>query len=222
MKGTERRSKTGQPVKDADHAGSTPRRKAVPFFKVLDARRKGTINNEEVHLGHWKRHLVTLRELEALCQTALTATVDGQPLKNGWQLADYLRLMAFCGSRRSETLHLKWQDVDWAHHQLTISSERSRTHQPGRVRRTPRAKGPPKGGPDRTTGDDPPGAPASDRQEVRRIQPAYRPGRRRIAPTIEELVLQFARENRTLGYRRILGALRTWGIKVATRPTPGG
>jgi integrase len=31
--------------------------------------------------------------------------------------------MACCGSRRSETLRLKWSDVDWQNRQLTIGSD---------------------------------------------------------------------------------------------------
>lgn len=70
-----------------------------------------------------KRQLVTLDQIDKLCVVALTAEVDGHKLKNGQQLADYIRLMAFCGARRTETLGLKWQDVDWDRRQLTIGAD---------------------------------------------------------------------------------------------------
>ena len=42
-----------------------------------------------------------------------------------------------------------------------------------------------------------------------------RPGRPRTAAEIEELVVQMARENRTWGYRRIVGAMAHLRIKVS-------
>jgi hypothetical protein len=43
------------------------------------------------------------------------------------------------------------------------------------------------------------------------------PGRPRTQEEIEELVLKMARENRTWGYRRILGALRNLGIELSAQ-----
>ena len=42
-----------------------------------------------------------------------------------------------------------------------------------------------------------------------------RPGRRRIAPEVRELILRMARENRTWGAVRIVGELRALGIEVS-------
>ncbi len=64
-----------------------------------------------------KRSLITPADLERLCRMA------GGASKNGAQLADYLRLMTFAGSRRSETLRLRWVDVDFERGQLTIGAE---------------------------------------------------------------------------------------------------
>src|SRR5204863_5427010 len=51
--------------------------------------------------------------------------------KNGKQFADYIRLMAFCGARRDETLRLKWADVDFERKQLTIGADGSnKKHKP--------------------------------------------------------------------------------------------
>lgn len=44
----------------------------------------------------------------------------GRPLKNAQSFADYVRLMAFCGSRMTETLHIKWTDIDWDAEQIII------------------------------------------------------------------------------------------------------
>src|ERR1700677_356308 len=64
-----------------------------------------------------KRGLVSMEEIKKLCETALKAT------KNGQQLADYMRLMAFSGARRNEALRLKWSDEDWERKQLTVGSD---------------------------------------------------------------------------------------------------
>ena len=64
-----------------------------------------------------KRALVTPAELERLFLAAISAS------KNGQQLADYLRLMACAGSRRNETLQLRWADVDFEQCLLAIGAE---------------------------------------------------------------------------------------------------
>ena len=68
----------------------------------------------------WKpkrRRLFTTDDINRLCEAALDA---GQ---NGQMLSDYLRLMACCGSRRDETLRLRWGDVDWDRKQLWVGSD---------------------------------------------------------------------------------------------------
>lgn len=71
-----------------------------------------------------KRALVPGADIERLCDKALTVS------KNGQQFADYVRFMAFCGARKSETLRLKWSDVDWERKQLTIGSDgQTKNHQ---------------------------------------------------------------------------------------------
>jgi integrase len=80
-----------------------------------------------------KRLLVSAEEIERVCGAAFAPAYlqgrlikqneAGKPLKNAQQFADYLRLMAYCGSRMSETLRLKWTDVDWKNQQLTVGSD---------------------------------------------------------------------------------------------------
>lgn len=67
-----------------------------------------------------KRALVTMADIEKLCEAAWQAGDDGAPLKNAQQLCDYVKLLAFCGARRNEALRVRWQDVDWGNRQLTI------------------------------------------------------------------------------------------------------
>lgn len=70
-----------------------------------------------------KRQLFTLANLEEVCQKAREES------KNGVEFTDYLRLMAYCGSRMTETLALKWADVDWQQKQLTIGADgQSKNH----------------------------------------------------------------------------------------------
>lgn len=71
-----------------------------------------------------RRRLYAIEEIDAICEAGIRAARFGQ------QLADYIRLMAFCGSRCEETLHLRWTDVDWEQEQLTIGSDgQSKNHE---------------------------------------------------------------------------------------------
>jgi len=65
-----------------------------------------------------KRPLVSTQDIERLCQTAVAGHFN-----NGQEFADYVRLMAYCGSRRHENLGLKWSDVDWQNKQLTVGAD---------------------------------------------------------------------------------------------------
>jgi integrase len=64
-----------------------------------------------------KRELVSADEINQLCDKAMKGSKDGQ------QFSDYVKLMAYCGSRRDETLRLKWSDVDWKRNQLIVGSD---------------------------------------------------------------------------------------------------
>lgn len=80
-----------------------------------------------------KRPLFTDADLEAICTSAFRPLFNGGelagcdepgvPLKNAQQFADFVRLLACCGSRMSETLRLKWTDVKWGKDQLEIGSD---------------------------------------------------------------------------------------------------
>jgi len=64
-----------------------------------------------------KRTLFASSDIDSICEKALVAS------KNGQELSDYVRLMAYAGSRASESLRLKWADVDWQQRQLTVGSD---------------------------------------------------------------------------------------------------
>jgi integrase len=64
-----------------------------------------------------KRGLVAAAEIEKLCDCAVKES------RNGQEFADYIRLMAYCGARMSESLRLKWSDVDWKQRPITIGSD---------------------------------------------------------------------------------------------------
>ena len=82
-----------------------------------------TLNLRPLKWTPRKRELIPTSTIETLCKTALAGSKSGEPFKNGLQFSDYVKLMAYCGSRRSETLRLKWSDVDFQNRQLTVGSD---------------------------------------------------------------------------------------------------
>jgi integrase len=65
-----------------------------------------------------KRSLVTPTEFDRLIEAARNACE-----KNGEQLADYLRFLAFSGAREQEALRVKWRDVDFERESVIIGSD---------------------------------------------------------------------------------------------------
>ncbi|MBI2926409.1 MAG: tyrosine-type recombinase/integrase [Verrucomicrobia bacterium] len=63
------------------------------------------------------RRLYTRDDTDLFCQAALTAS------KNGFQFADYIRLLALCGAREQEAIKLRWADVDFERKLLTIGAD---------------------------------------------------------------------------------------------------
>lgn len=64
-----------------------------------------------------RRSLVSMADVDRLCEAAISCS------KNGQQLADYLRLMAYTGARRDEALRLRWADVDFERGLLTVGAD---------------------------------------------------------------------------------------------------
>ncbi|MGB8353412.1 MAG: site-specific integrase [Chthoniobacteraceae bacterium] len=65
-----------------------------------------------------KRPLITPAEFERLIASARSACV-----KNGEQVADYLRFLALSGAREQEALRVKWEDVDFERERVTIGAD---------------------------------------------------------------------------------------------------
>ncbi len=63
------------------------------------------------------RRLCTLAEIERICEAGMTAT------KNGQQLADYLRFLAFTGAREQEALRIRWVDVDFERKLVCVGAD---------------------------------------------------------------------------------------------------
>src|ERR1035438_2992744 len=86
--------------------------KALPLPRMR--RNKSKRGGRAVEQTKPKRELFDPADLDALCEAALAKTEDGEPVtKNGQQLCDYLRFMAYSGTRRNEALGARWSDVDF-------------------------------------------------------------------------------------------------------------
>ncbi len=81
--------------------------RSVPLIKLLD----------KVPAPK-RRTLISMSDLDALLAACRTAS-----LKNGAQLADYLRFLAFTGAREQEALHVAWDDVDLTQGVVAIGSD---------------------------------------------------------------------------------------------------
>ena len=65
-----------------------------------------------------KRQLLMPAEFDRLI-----AAARSHCKKNGEQLADYLRFLAFSGAREQEALRIKWSDVDFERERVTIGAD---------------------------------------------------------------------------------------------------
>jgi integrase len=72
-----------------------------------------------------RRPLLTPEEFENLLRLCFaTKEDDGEPLsKNGQQLNDFLRLLAFSGAREQEALRLRWSHVDFERRRIFIGAD---------------------------------------------------------------------------------------------------
>ena len=66
-----------------------------------------------------KRDLVTPTEFDRLIEAARNACA-----KNGEQLANYLRFLAFSGAREKEAVRIKWANVGFERERITIGADR--------------------------------------------------------------------------------------------------
>ena len=75
-----------------------------------------------------RRPLLTPDEFGRLLRSCLETKPNGEPLtKNGEQLRDFLRLLAFTGAREKEALRLRWRHVDFEHRRIFIGADENFT-----------------------------------------------------------------------------------------------
>jgi integrase len=79
------------------------------FLKVLP-----TSEVERFDVDSKKRRLYSKVEIELVCAKAQEVS------KNGVQLEDYIRFLAFSGAREAEALRVRWEDVDFKQKQVCI------------------------------------------------------------------------------------------------------
>lgn len=75
-----------------------------------------------------RRPLLTPEEFQKLLTSCFTSKPNGEPLtKNGHQLNDFLRLLAFTGAREQEALKLRWPHVDFTRRRIFIGADENFT-----------------------------------------------------------------------------------------------
>ncbi len=95
--------------------------------RVKGRKRPATFVKERGSLGKWVTHMGGSR-IDKISRAQVN---DYLAKRKAQQFADYIRLMAFCGARRDETLRLRWADVDFERKQLTIGADGlSKNHKP--------------------------------------------------------------------------------------------
>jgi len=71
-----------------------------------------------------RRPLLTPEQFEKLLRLCFATKDNSEPLtKNGQQLHDFLRLLAFSGAREQEALRLRWSHVDFARRRIFIGAD---------------------------------------------------------------------------------------------------
>jgi integrase len=81
-----------------------------------------------LHQESKKRRLVSHEEIELVCEAALAHVPN-----TGQMLSDFIKLMAYGGGRWTETLRLRWRDVDFERGQLTVGSDGQTKNRKSRV-----------------------------------------------------------------------------------------
>jgi integrase len=75
-----------------------------------------------------RRPLLTPAQFETLLKCCFETKSDGQPLtKNGQQLYDFLRLLAYTGAREQEALRLRWSHIDFGRRRIFIGVDENFT-----------------------------------------------------------------------------------------------
>ena len=103
----------------------------VALGNILKFAKNEGLLKDELPTDSWKplkyvtprRSLLSLDQIEAICNEA-RAIIDGKPkYENGQFLADYIKLLAFSGARRLAGLSLSWDQIDFANRQITFHTK---------------------------------------------------------------------------------------------------
>jgi len=71
-----------------------------------------------------RRPLLSPEQFEKLLSCCFATKENGEPLtKNGQQLHDFIRLLAFTGAREQEALRLRWSHVDFERRRIFIGAD---------------------------------------------------------------------------------------------------
>jgi integrase len=82
-----------------------------------------TSNMRPLKVAPKVRTLFSTEGLEALCTAVVAKQDNGAPVtKNGKQVANDLRFLAYSGAREKEALAVRWSDVDFDRELLTIGA----------------------------------------------------------------------------------------------------
>ena len=122
---------------------------AAPRTVVLDLIALRNVLNAAIDLDHLRelprfprikvpppprRPLLTPEEFQKLLSSCFAKKSNGDPItKNGQQLCDFLRLLAFTGAREQEALHLRWGHVDFAQRRLFVGVDENFVAKPGTI-----------------------------------------------------------------------------------------
>jgi integrase len=75
-----------------------------------------------------RRPLLTPEQFETLLSCCFAMKENGEPVtKNGQQLHDFIRLLAFTGAREQEALKLRWSHVDFERRRIFIGADENFT-----------------------------------------------------------------------------------------------
>ena len=85
-----------------------------------------------------KRPLFTSEDLKKICKAALGERKgkDGRPVavtENADQFVDYIKFLAYSGTRRNEALAMRWKDTDFEQGQLIVGAEGDTKNRSARV-----------------------------------------------------------------------------------------
>ncbi len=94
---------------------ASPRTVQLDLIALRNVLKAGVDAGHLRELPRFPKQLLSPAEFDRLLVSCLAKKEDGEPVtKNGEQLRDFLRFLAFSGAREQEALHVRWPHVDFA------------------------------------------------------------------------------------------------------------